>query len=69
MHEVGFCEGVEVHGGRCAALARIGHVMVIPSEWSRAVVLQLARGGRVLVVRLQWVGIGRVLVVTSEWIG
>ena len=69
MHEAGFGEGVEVHGVRCAALARIGHVFVMPTEWSRDVVLQLARGGRVLVVRLQWVGIGHVLVVTSEWIG
>ena len=49
------------------ALARIGHVFEMPTEWSREVVLQLVWGGRVVVVRLQWVGIGQGWVVTSEW--
>ena len=56
MHDLGFCEGVEVYGVRCAALARFDHVFVMPSELSREVVLQLARDGCVLVVLLSWVG-------------
>ena len=31
MHEAGFGEGVEVHGVRCAALARVGRVVAMPT--------------------------------------
>ena len=61
-YKVDFCEGVELEGV-------LGDGFVISTDWSMEVALQSGRSGRVLVRRLQLVGIGCVLMVDLECIG